>query len=250
MSAAEIVSIDAAQARNLTDKIKVAVEGTWQLITEAYTTRAWAALGYSSWDDYCTREFGTSRLRLPREDRQEIVSSMREQGLSIRAIAAATGEPVMTVQNELARVRTRTPEQSTPEPDTTPQNAPGPTVEPAPATEVEQVASVQSAPAEMHSYLLDPRGVRMVNIFYKAAFYDRRAGMHLMNPGYSAATEVLYGDDPVALPEQWPVFTEAERQDFADRISRMEANIAEHPSIYGKYAERAAAARALLPVSA
>lgn len=49
-------------------------------------------------------------MRLPREDRAEVVASLRESGLSIRAIASATNEPVMTVQNELARVRSRTPE--------------------------------------------------------------------------------------------------------------------------------------------
>jgi hypothetical protein len=94
--------IEPAYARTLTDRIKVAVEGTWHLIIEAYVTRAWAALGYPSWDDYCTREFGTSRLRLPREERQEIVSSLREQGLSLRAIAAATGVDKKTVQNTIA----------------------------------------------------------------------------------------------------------------------------------------------------
>src|SRR5690625_5120493 len=78
-------------ARQLTDRIRVAVEGTWQLIVEAYQSRAWAALGYSSWDDYCTREFGTSRLKLPREERTEQVSSLRAAGLSLRAIQSATG---------------------------------------------------------------------------------------------------------------------------------------------------------------
>jgi protein gp37/transposase-like protein len=81
-------------ARRLTDRIKVAVEGTWQLIQEAYLTRAWSVLGYASWDEYCTREFGTSQLRLPREERQEVVASLREAGLTVRAIAAATGKSV------------------------------------------------------------------------------------------------------------------------------------------------------------
>jgi hypothetical protein len=92
--------IEPVYARTLTDRIKVAVEGTWHLITEAYVTRAWAALGYPSWDDYCTREFGTSRLRLPSEDRREIVSSLREQGLSLRAISAATGVAVNTIRSD------------------------------------------------------------------------------------------------------------------------------------------------------
>jgi len=89
-------------AREVTDRIKVGVEAVWHLIAQAYEGRAWAALGYSSWDDYCTREFGTSRLRLPREERQEVVASLRESGLSTRAIAAATGYNDKTVRNDLA----------------------------------------------------------------------------------------------------------------------------------------------------
>lgn len=98
----ELIELDQVAARRLTDKIKVGVEGVWHLIEEAYTSRAWAALGYSSWDDYCTREFGTSRLRLPREDRPEVVASLRESGLSLRAIASATGYSEPTVRRSLA----------------------------------------------------------------------------------------------------------------------------------------------------
>lgn len=93
----EIDLPSAAQARALTDRIKVAVEGTWLLIQEAYTSRAWHVLGYESWDAYCSAEFGTSRLRLPREERQEVVSSLREIGMSYPAIAVATGLGVGTV---------------------------------------------------------------------------------------------------------------------------------------------------------
>lgn len=107
-----IVPATAAQARELTDRIKVAVDGTWELIKQAYLMRAWDALGYTSWDDYCTREFGTSRLRLPREERQEVVISMREIGMSQRAIAAATGNSTRTVNSDLRQVSQST----TPEP--------------------------------------------------------------------------------------------------------------------------------------
>lgn len=104
-------------ARQLTDRIRVAVEGTWQLIVEAYQSRAWAALGYSSWDDYCTREFGTSRLKLPREDRAEQVASLRESGLSIRAIASATGSSKNTVKSDLRQVGQNDPPQPSPKSD-------------------------------------------------------------------------------------------------------------------------------------
>ena len=106
MSLIETTSTDLAadDARELTDRIRFAVEATWQLIATAYTQRAWSALGYATWDDYCTREFGGSRLRLPREERGEVVASLREQGLSIRAIAAATGIDRNTVRSDLAQV--------------------------------------------------------------------------------------------------------------------------------------------------
>lgn len=90
-SAVEIVPMNAADARAITDRIKTGVDVIWELITRAYTERAWEVLGYSSWDDYCTREFGAGRLRLPREERGEVVASLRESGLSLRAIASATG---------------------------------------------------------------------------------------------------------------------------------------------------------------
>ena len=96
----EIV-ISAQDARNLTDKIKAGTAALWELIKEAYASRAWASLGYASWDDYCTQEFGTSRIRLPREERREVVSSMREIGMSTRAIASATGTSHQTVANSL-----------------------------------------------------------------------------------------------------------------------------------------------------
>ena len=106
----DVLEISSLDARRITDQIRAGVEAVWHLIEQAYTTRAWSVLGYSSWDDYCTREFGTSRIRLPREERQEVVASLRESGLSIRAIASATGSSVGTIHAELSGVQNRTPE--------------------------------------------------------------------------------------------------------------------------------------------
>lgn len=105
MGDVEVRQATAEEARMLTDRIKVAVEGTWLLIVEAARSRAWAALGYGSWDEYCTREFGTSHLQIPREERQERVASLREAGLSLRAIASATQQSLGNVQNDLATVQ-------------------------------------------------------------------------------------------------------------------------------------------------
>lgn len=102
-------ALDADQARRLTDSIKTAVAWTWDLVQEAYFGRAWEALGYLTWDAYCEAEFGTSRLRLPREERSEVVGSLRDAGLSLRAIAAGTGLSKDTVARELAAVANETP---------------------------------------------------------------------------------------------------------------------------------------------
>ena len=93
-----------ARARKVTEMIKRDLIGVWQLIAEAYKGRIWIPLGYSNWDEYCTEEFCTSRLRLPREDRAEVVASLRESGFSVRAIASATGIDKNTVQSDLAQV--------------------------------------------------------------------------------------------------------------------------------------------------
>ena len=99
--AAAVPRLSPVQARDLTDRIKVGVEAMWELVKQAYISRAWSVLGYDSWDDYCTREFGNSRLQVPRENRSEVIASMREIGMSSRAIVAATGLGKGTVQREL-----------------------------------------------------------------------------------------------------------------------------------------------------
>lgn len=95
---------DATEARRITDQIRAGMEAVWQLISRAYSERAWLALGYTSWDAYCAHEFRTARLCLPREERSEVVSSLRDSGLSLRAIASATGNSVNTVRKDLEQV--------------------------------------------------------------------------------------------------------------------------------------------------
>lgn len=96
--------LDAADARRLTDQIKLALDATWEAGKRAWEGRAWIALGYDSWDEYCTREFGTSHLRLPREDRDSVIPSLRAAGMSGRAIGALTGLNERTVRRSLAEV--------------------------------------------------------------------------------------------------------------------------------------------------
>lgn len=110
---AEVVEDDAplstADARALTDRIRVNLDGLWEMVIEAFKRGAHRALGYSSWDEYCEIEFGSNRIRLPLEERREAVRSMREHGMSIRSVAAATGLGVGTVHREAAGVPFGTP---------------------------------------------------------------------------------------------------------------------------------------------
>lgn len=96
-------------ARHLTDQIRVNLDTAYQFIVAAYRGRAWKALGYSSWDDYITREFGNLHLRPPRESQQEVVHSLHQAGLSVRAIGTATQLGYGTVQ----RLTSATPDETT-----------------------------------------------------------------------------------------------------------------------------------------
>lgn len=92
-------------ARELTDQIRTGMESVWHLIRAAYRGRAWQAIGYHSWDEYVTREFGNLYLRPPLEERQAVVLSLREAGMSTRAIVSATQLSVGTVHRELSRAQ-------------------------------------------------------------------------------------------------------------------------------------------------
>jgi hypothetical protein len=98
-----------ATARRITDHIKLNTELLWDAIVTAYRGRVWEVLGYASWNEYTTSEFGTTRLRLPREQRAEVVASLRESGLSLRAIESATGISRKTVIKDLNQVVESTP---------------------------------------------------------------------------------------------------------------------------------------------
>lgn len=89
------------EALALTDEIRVSVADLEMKIVQAYYGRAWTALEYESWDEYIQGEFKTAPLALPREDRKTQVASLRSQGLSLRAIASATGVDHKTVKNDL-----------------------------------------------------------------------------------------------------------------------------------------------------
>lgn len=78
-------ALDAAGARELTDRIRESVESLWSLLLEAYERQAWRALGYDRWQDYVETEFDMTRRR---------AYQLLDQGRVIRELAAASGGDV------------------------------------------------------------------------------------------------------------------------------------------------------------
>lgn len=83
----------------------------------------------------------------------------------------------------------------------------------------------------MHSVIKDERGIARVGIFYKAAYYDRRADMSLQNVGYHFATSWIYGDE---TPEVNPLFTIDELQSVLRQVESSRQQIDECPKVYAK----------------
>ena len=57
----------------------------------------------------------------------------------------------------------------------------------------------QGSEHAMWSHIVDERGVERVAIFYKAAYYDRKAHMSIDNVGYGIAQKHVYGDGDLSL---------------------------------------------------
>jgi len=80
MNAIAVMTKD--EARALTDQIRGAINQAWDLLLSAYEQRAWASLGYASWEAYVRGEFDISRQR---------AYQLIDQGRAIRAIGEAAG---------------------------------------------------------------------------------------------------------------------------------------------------------------
>lgn len=92
------------QAIARAERIRVGIKSLSELqqdLADAYHARDWATLGYRSWDEYVTGEFGGSLPRLNREERRELVVNLEADGLTTRGIAAAVGTDHATVVRDL-----------------------------------------------------------------------------------------------------------------------------------------------------
>jgi len=113
----DVIALDVAGARRLTERLRLLaqsvadnVQKLRELVEEAKTSNVHETLGYASWTAYLQDVFGDEPLRLARDVRQELVAELSSQGMSTRAIAPIVGAGVMTVQDDLSRVRNRTPD--------------------------------------------------------------------------------------------------------------------------------------------
>jgi hypothetical protein len=101
----EIVQASTAEeARVRAERIRsgMRVLAEWQNdVIAAYAARDWTALGYETWDAYLDGEYGEHRVRLPRDQRREMVAGMAQAGMSSRAIGAAVGSSYATVQRDM-----------------------------------------------------------------------------------------------------------------------------------------------------
>jgi hypothetical protein len=110
----------AEEARSRADRIRSGMQvlAQWQTdVIAAYAARDWTALGYETWAAYLDGEYGEHRVRLPRDQRREIVAGMAQAGMSTRAIGSAIGVDQKTVVNDrLCPRRSPTPAVTSPEP--------------------------------------------------------------------------------------------------------------------------------------
>lgn len=91
-------TLAASAARDITERIRTGLVEVYEFIKVAYQGQAWKALNYPSWDAYVTEEFGNLNLRPPKESQPEVIDSLLEAGMSVRAICAATQLGYGTVQ--------------------------------------------------------------------------------------------------------------------------------------------------------
>lgn len=105
---AEVVPMDKADAQRLDKAIRLLVgtirdqfERLQAKVADAKTGEAWKALGFSSWTAYLADVLGSQPLLLPKPERRELVEFLWSEGMSQRAISAATGVSKGTVNNDL-----------------------------------------------------------------------------------------------------------------------------------------------------
>jgi hypothetical protein len=82
------------EARDLTSQIAAAADSLWMLLAEAHDRGAWRALGYGSFREYVSAEFGMTKQR---------AYQLLDQARVIAAITEASGSTVVDLSERAAR---------------------------------------------------------------------------------------------------------------------------------------------------
>lgn len=76
-----------------------------ELVTALWEARAWIEYGYESWHAMCEARGWTRRNVLTAPERRPVVEALRQEGMSIPAISAATGASVGTIHSDLSALK-------------------------------------------------------------------------------------------------------------------------------------------------
>lgn len=96
------------EARAFVGRINASLHITGEMIIEAYDRRIWKSLGYRTWDDFTQLELGGPAMN-PAQ-RAVLAVGLREAGMSLRAIASATGASHEQIRRDVAGVTNVTPQ--------------------------------------------------------------------------------------------------------------------------------------------
>lgn len=89
----------------------------------------------------------------------------------------------------------------------------------------------------MWSHIVDERGINRVSIFYKAAFYDRRAFARVEDVGARFAADFIhYQSNPDYIPGNynlpWDILTSDEQEAYKERLYQYLEQTTRHPDLY------------------
>lgn len=98
------------QARQLTDDINACTVDAALMVAAAWKGQAWKALGYKNWEQYADEEL--PMLGSNRANRHVLLASLRNVGMSTRAIGAVTGLDHSTVSRHVSRAANAAPDDS------------------------------------------------------------------------------------------------------------------------------------------
>jgi hypothetical protein len=100
------------QARQLTSTIRDAAEVLWVLIARAHAGKAWAALGYASWERYVKDEFNMSRSRSYQLlDQARVIAAIEAavpSGTRVHLNEAAARDLKTVIEEAVPEIRERT----------------------------------------------------------------------------------------------------------------------------------------------